>query len=181
MTDTESDWTCADAAELYGIDRWGKDHFSISRNGEVEVRTGCGGSEHRASLRQIVAGLEERGLELPIMLRLENLIEHRIDELYQGFDKAIEASGYRNRYRGVYPIKVNQQGYVVEAINRYGHRHGHGLEAGSKAELLIAMATLTNRESLIICNGYKDAEFIDLGLQARKLGFKCIFVIEMLK
>ncbi len=181
MTDTESNWTCADAAELYGIDRWGIGHFSISRTGEVEVITGTGSSEHRTSLRQIVHGLEERGLEMPIMLRLENLIERRINELYQGFNNAIEASGYRNLYRGVFPIKVNQQGYVVEAVTHYGNQHDHGLEAGSKAELLIAMATLSNRESLIICNGYKDAEFIDLGLQARKLGLKCIFVIEMPK
>lgn len=118
---------------------------------------------------------------MPIMLRLENLIETRINELYPGFQEAIESSCYQNRYQGVFPIKVNQQAYVVQAITHYGNRHAHGLEVGSKAELLIAMATLSNTESLIICNGYKDAEFIDLGLQARKLGLKCIFVIETLK
>jgi len=181
LNNTDSTWTCADSAELYGIDRWGSGYFSISRHGEVEVITPTTSGEHRISLRQIVHGLEERGLEMPIMLRLENLIEQRINELYPGFNKAIESSGYRNRYQGVFPIKVNQQGYVVQAIARYGNQHDHGLEAGSKAELLIAMATLTNTESLIICNGYKDAEFIDLGLQARKLGLKCIFVIETLK
>jgi arginine decarboxylase len=181
LNDTDSNWTCADSAELYGIDRWGSSYFSISRQGEVEVITPTASGEHRISLRQIVHGLEERGLEMPLLLRLENLIEQRINELYPGFNKAIESSGYRNRYQGVFPIKVNQQGNVVQAIVRYGNQHDHGLEAGSKAELLIAMATLTNTASLIICNGYKDAEFIDLGLQARKLGLKCIFVIETLK
>jgi len=177
----DSNWTCTNAAELYGIERWGNGYFSISGHGEIEVITPTSSGEHRVSLRQIVQGLEERGLEMPIMLRLENLIEQRINELYPGFSRAIEATGYGNRYQGVFPIKVNQQSYVVQAIARYGNRHDHGLEVGSKAELLIAMTTLTNTESLIICNGYKDAEFIDLGLQARKLGLKCIFVIETLK
>lgn len=181
MNDSNLNWTSADSAELYGIDRWGNGYFAVSDHGEVEVVTPTESGEHRISLRQIVHGLEERGLEMPIMLRLENLIEQRINELYPGFNKAIESSGYGNRYQGVFPIKVNQQSYVVQAIAHYGNRHDHGLEAGSKAELLIAMATLTNTSSLIICNGYKDAEFIDLGLQARKLGLKCVFVIESLK
>lgn len=181
MNDIGSTWTSEDSAELYGIDRWGSGYFSISRHGEVEAITPTSSGEYRVSLRQIVDGLEERGLDMPIMLRLENLIERRINELYPEFNKAIESTGYQNRYQGVFPIKVNQQSYVVQAITHYGHQHGHGLEAGSKAELLIAMATLSNPDSLIICNGYKDAEFVDLGLQARKLGLKCFFVIETLK
>jgi len=181
LNDNDSTWTCTDSAELYGIDRWGGGYFSISPRGEIEVISSSPHGEYRVSLREIVQGLEARGLEMPIMLRLENLIEQRIGEFYSAFNKAIESAGYRNCYQGVFPIKVNQQGNVVQAVSRYGDPYHHGLEAGSKAELLIAMATLTNSSSLIICNGYKDAEFIDLGLQARKLGLKCIFVIETLK
>src|SRR5690606_41600247 len=91
-----------------------------------------------------------------------------------------EASGYQGHYRGAFPIKVNQQGHVTAEIARFRERYHDGLEAGSKAELMIALSTLKDRDSVIICNGYKDAEFIELGLQARKLGFNCFFVLETL-
>ena len=134
----------------------------------------------QVSLHEIAAGLKERGLEMPIMLRVANLVDDRVAALNEGFQKAINELGYQGCYRGAFPIKVNQQSHVVAEIARYGERFNHGLEAGSKAELLIAMATLKQPNSLIICNGYKDAEFIDLGLQALKLGFLCFFVVETL-
>src|SRR5690606_19843828 len=104
----------------------------------------------------------------------------RLSVLNNSFAEAIQASGYQGQYRGAFPIKVNQQSHVIAEIARFGERYHHGLEAGSKAELLIALSTLKDRESLIVCNGYKDTEFIDLGLQSRKLGFKCFFVLETL-
>jgi arginine decarboxylase len=140
-----------------------------------------GDSTHALSLLEVVEGLRERGLDMPLMLRLENLVDERITALNQAFASAIEQCGYQNHYRGVFPIKVNQQSHVIEEIARFGRRFSHGLEAGSKAELLVAMASLAGTDSTIVCNGYKDQEFIDLGLQARKLGMSCFFVVETLK
>ena len=101
-----------------------------------------------------------RGLEMPAVLRIENLLDHRITAINEAFKSAIAAAGYNNEYRGVFPIKVNQQCHVVEEIADFGARYHHGLEAGSKAELIIAMTQLKDHDSLIICNGYKDHEFI---------------------
>jgi arginine decarboxylase len=179
-TEKNTDWNTRRAAELYGIDEWSSGYFGISPKGEVVVRAPTADGEATVSLMDIVDGLQQRGLQMPVLLRLENLVDKRISILNDSFSQAIEANGYRGQYRGAFPIKVNQQSHVVAEIARFGERYNHGLEAGSKAELMIALATLTNRESLIICNGYKDAEFISLGLQARKLGFKCFFVLETL-
>lgn len=173
-------WNARRAAELYGIDEWSSGYFGISAAGEVIVNAPTATGEASVSLMEIVNGLQQRGLQMPVLLRLENLVDKRISILNDSFAQAIESSGYCGQYRGAFPIKVNQQSHVVAEIARFGERYNHGLEAGSKAELMIALATLTNRESLIICNGYKDAEFISLGLQARKLGFKCFFVLETL-
>lgn len=173
-------WTARNSAELYGIDEWSSGYFGVSDEGEVVVKAPTSDGEKDVSLREIIEGLQQRGLDMPVLLRIENLIDNRISILNESFSDAIEASGYQGCYRGAFPIKVNQQAQVIADIARFGERYHHGLEAGSKAELMIALATITNRESLIICNGYKDVEFIDLGLQARKLGFKCFFVLETL-
>lgn len=175
-----TDWSARSSAELYGIDEWSSGYFGVSSDGEVMVRMPNGEDENSVSLMEIVDGLQQRGLQMPVLLRLENIVDSRISILNDSFAQAIEASGYRGHYRGAFPIKVNQQSQVIAEIARFGERYHHGLEAGSKAELMIALATVTNRESLIICNGYKDTEFISLGLQARKLGFKCFFVLETL-
>jgi len=117
---------------------------------------------------------------MPAILRIRNLLDHRVEVLNKSFAKAIADGGYRNCYRGVYPIKVNQQCHVVEEIADYGRQYSHGFEAGSKAELIIAMAQLSDSDGIIICNGYKDAEFIELGLYARQMGTPCFFVVETL-
>ena len=173
-------WTARKSAELYGIDEWSSGYFGVSEKGELEVRVPIDGGESSISLLEIAQGLQQRGLDMPVLLRLENLIDMRISALNDSFASAIEASGYQGHYRGAFPIKVNQQSHVIAEIARFGERYHHGLEAGSKAELMIALSTLKDRDSVIICNGYKDAEFIELGLQARKLGFKCFFVLETL-
>lgn len=175
-----SSWSSRKAADFYGIDEWGNGYFGVSPAGEILVRAPTAEGEVSVSLMEIIDGLQQRGLQMPVLLRLENLVDQRISTLNDSFASAIESSGYRGQYRGAFPIKVNQQSHVIAEIARFGERYNHGFEAGSKAELMIALATLINRESLIICNGYKDSEFITLGLQARKLGYKCFFVVETL-
>jgi arginine decarboxylase len=177
-------WTIDDAASLYGINNWGSPYFTIADDGNVQIvapsnyGNGNGTDAAKISFLDVIAGLRERGLEMPVQLRIENLLDHRISCLNNAFAKAINESNYQNHYRGVFPIKVNQQHHVIEEIARFGSRYNHGLEAGSKAELIIALSHITDNDAYIICNGYKDSEFIDLGLHAVKLGVKCFFVIE---
>jgi len=180
ITGAVPDWTTAQSAQLYGINAWGADYFNIDDNGEVQVTVNFDGKPVAVSLMEIVRGMHERGLHMPAILRIRNLLDHRVEVLNKSFAKAIADGGYRNCYRGVYPIKVNQQCHVVEEIADYGRQYSHGFEAGSKAELIIAMAQLSDSDGIIICNGYKDAEFIELGLYARQMGTPCFFVVETL-
>jgi arginine decarboxylase len=173
-----SEWSINDATSIYGIERWGLGYFGVAPSGSMTVNAPTGSGVQTIEFSEILDGLKKRGLDMPVMLRLENLVDHRISQLNESFAEAIKTSQYTGEYRGVFPIKVNQQSHVIAEIARFGQRFKHGLEAGSKAELLIAMSTLANEESLIICNGYKDEEFIDLGLQAQRMGLQVFFVIE---
>ncbi|MEM5530038.1 biosynthetic arginine decarboxylase [Gammaproteobacteria bacterium AS21] len=172
------DWDVNDSAKLYAINEWGAGYFSISDKGEAQVCVNSEQGKVAVSIVDIIDGMKERGLEMPSVLRIENLLDQRIKELNEAFINAITSSSYRGQYRGVFPIKVNQQCHVIEEIADFGRSYNHGLEAGSKAELIIALSQLQDHNSLIICNGYKDAEFIDLGLHAIELGIKCFFVLE---
>jgi arginine decarboxylase len=172
------EWSPEQSAELYGIRNWGAGYFDISAAGEVTVSVPAEGKTATVSLMEIIAGMQQRGLQMPVLLRLDNLLEAQIALLNDSFGKAIKAQGYGADYRGVFPIKVNQQCAVIEELARVGQRFGHGLEAGSKAELLIALAHLEPESGYIICNGYKDDEFVDLALQSLRLGFKCLIVLE---
>lgn len=176
--DEAASWGIRESAERYGINEWGAGYFSIGDDGHVVVTNPENPNGPRVSLHTIMEGLRDRGLEPPVLLRIENILDHRIKVLNEAFRAAMHDAGYRNRYRGVFPIKVNQQRHVIEEIARAGKQWNHGFEAGSKAELLIAMASLESHASPIICNGFKDAEFIQLGLYARKLGIDCFFVVE---
>lgn len=178
--DEAEDWTSRHGAELYGIREWGAGYFDVNEAGEVTVVATINGKKISVSLTDIVEGMRERGMEMPVVLRVENLLDDRIRTLNEAFAKAIRDAGYRNVYRGVFPIKVNQQCHVIEEIANFGARFHHGLEAGSKAELLIALSHIQDQESLIICNGYKDSEFIEMGLYAVQMGLKCFFVVETL-
>ena len=173
-------WNIDLSTQLYGINAWGADYFSISADGEVQVSVDFGDGPVTVPLMEIVQGMHDRGLHMPAILRIRNLLDHRIELLNKSFARAIQDGGYRNTYRGVYPIKVNQQCHVVEEIADYGRAYHHGFEAGSKAELIIAMSQLRDSDSLIVCNGYKDAEFIELGLYAVQMGVPCFFVVETL-
>ena len=171
-------WSVEQSADLYGVRHWGAGYFDVSDNGEATVTVDIDGNTVAVSIIDIVKGMQERGLEMPCVLRIENLLDYRIKQLNEAFANAIKQAEYHNHYRGVFPIKVNQQCHVIEEIADFGQNYHHGLEAGSKAELIIALSQLRDSESLIICNGYKDAEFIELGLYARQMGVSCFFVLE---
>ena len=173
-------WTAADSADLYGIEDWSNGYFSVSRTGEVTVRLQDTAGEYRnISLLSIVQGLVERGTDAPVLLRFRDLLRARIDELNLSFRDAIKAVNYQGEYRGVYPIKVNQQRQIVEEIVSYGARYHYGLEAGSKPELLAAMAQMCDPEAFLMCNGYKDDEFIDLALMGQRMGLNICIILEM--
>jgi arginine decarboxylase len=170
-------WTVRDSAELYGVGSWGAGFFGVNERGRIEVRPrGPGGAD--IDLLELVLDLKRRGLRTPMLVRFSDILASRVQGLCQAFDQAIGAYEYAGRYRGVYPIKVNQQRHVVEEIVQHGAHHRIGLEAGSKPELLIALALLDTPEALIICNGYKDRAYVELALLAQKLGRTPIVVID---
>ena len=170
-------WTAADGASLYGLDRWGEPYFSVSAAGHVLVqpRGERGGS---LDLVALVAELQGRDLSLPLLIRFDDILEDRLERLHAAFDRAIAQYGYRGRYQGVFPVKCNQQRHVVEQLVESGRRWHFGLEAGSKAELLIALSLLDDPEALLVCNGYKDRRYIETAILARRLGRQPMVVIE---
>lgn len=176
--DLSAEWSAEHSARLYGVRDWGSDYFDVSEDGNAVVSLLFGDKTIQVPIIDIVQGMRERGLDMPAVLRIENLLDQRITQINEAFARAIKEADYQNDYRGVFPIKVNQQCHVIEEIADYGSRYHHGLEAGSKAELIIALSQLRDHDSLIICNGYKDEEFIELGLYARQMGIKCFFVLE---
>lgn len=176
MNHNDTNWSVQDAESLYKVSGWSAGYFSIADNGEIVVNVP--NSKQTISLMTLLGEMRARGKQLPILLRVQNLLENQIKEINESFAKAIGESHYQGQYHGVFPIKVNQQAQVVEDIVRFGKIYQHGLEAGSKAELMIALSMLNEPGPLIVCNGYKDREFVELGLGMLKLGFKVIFVIE---
>lgn len=181
LTEAEATtWSVEDSAKLYGVRDWGAGYFDLNDKGEVVVKAPISGQSERVhvAIPEVIEGMRERGLDMPAILRIENLLDDRIKSLNEAFARAIERTKYQNHYRGVFPIKVNQQAHVIDEIASFGRDYHHGLEAGSKAELIIALAKLEDNDSVIVCNGYKDSEFIELGLNARKLGIKVFFVVE---
>jgi len=164
---------------MYGIRNWGAGFFDLHEDGNVIVKAPFADGDVAVPITEIVAGLEQRGYAMPLLLRIENILDARIVTLNETFRKVLAEANYTGGYRGVYPVKVNQQCHVIEEITRFGSRYGHGLEAGSKAEMILALAALQNG-GLLILNGYKDEEFIDLGLSATRLGINCFYVIESL-
>src|SRR5579859_7913305 len=169
-------WTITDAAELYDVASWGKGYFSVGENGNLFVHP-TKEADRRIDLKQLVDTLEWRGISLPILIRFADIIKHRLGEMHQAFDTSIREHGYRGGYCCVYPIKVNQQRQVVEEVFEFGRAYQFGLEAGSKPELLAVLAIADN-DTPIICNGFKDDEYIEMVMLARKIGRKIIPVVE---
>jgi arginine decarboxylase len=173
-------WSIDEASYHYGVGYWGPPYFKIGKNGEVEVKMCCCDSEEEkfVSLYKIANELQQRGIEMPVLLRFPNIIASQVQKLNKTFLNKIEEYGYKGTYRGAFPIKVNQQQQVIEEVVDAGRPFNHGLEAGSKPELIIALAHIDDPETLIVCNGYKDQEFIDLALLGTKMGQKVIMVVE---
>jgi len=170
-------WTLKDSLELYNVLAWGGGYFSINPRGNVEVRPrGEGGPG--VDLLELVSNLERRGLRAPLLIRFSDILADRVRGLAAAFGRAAEEYGYHGRYRGVYPIKVNQQRHVVEEIIEHGAGYGVGLEAGSKPELLVALALLDTPGALIVCNGYKDRAYVETALLAQRLGRTPIIVVD---
>ena len=170
-------WSIQDSAELYGLERWGEPYFSINSRGHISVQPQGerGGS---LDLHDLVEELRSRNLSLPLLIRFDDILEDRLERLHSAFERAIAQYGYKGRYQGVFPVKCNQQRHVVEELVSCGKRWNFGLEAGSKAELLIALSLLDDPEALLICNGYKDRLYIETAILARRLGRRPVVVIE---
>jgi arginine decarboxylase len=173
-------WTVENSENLYRIANWGEPYFSINAAGHVTVspQGDRGGS---LDLFELVNSLRERNLSLPLLIRFSDILEHRIDRLNASFAKAIARYSYKGGYRGVFPVKCNQQRHLIEDIVRFGKSHQFGLEAGSKPELMIALAMLDTPGSMLICNGYKDREYIETAMLAQKLGQSPLIVLEQLE
>ncbi len=169
-------WTITDAQELYDVAAWGKGYFSIGENGNVFVHP-TKEVNRNIDLKQLVDRLELRGISLPILIRFGEILKHRLGEIHQAFDNSMREHGYLGGYCCVFPIKVNQQRQVVEEVFQYGRPYKFGLEAGSKPELLAVLAIADN-ETPIICNGFKDDEYIEMVMLAQKIGRNITPVVE---
>ena len=170
-------WTVSDSMDTYGIGRWGCGYFDIAHDGNLLVCPG-GAGQGSVDLKALVDEIRQRGIKVPLLLRFSDILRSRIELLNNAFDTAIAECGYQGSYRGVYPIKVNQNRRVVEEIIDFGRPFHYGLEAGSKPELLAVMAMHQDPDALIVCNGYKDAEYITAALLASKLGRTVVLVVE---
>ena len=170
-------WTIADSAEIYGVKSWGNNYFSVNESGNVQAHP-AGSDNGKIDLKELVDEVARRGIGLPLLIRFSDVLKSRIVELNEAFRRAIAEYGYKGEYKGVYPIKVNQHRYVVEEIVQFGRPYHYGLEAGSKPELLAVMGMLEDDEALVICNGYKDEEYIETALMASKLGRTVLIVVE---
>jgi arginine decarboxylase len=173
-----SAWSVEKAEELYGLKRWGAGHYSVDAEGCVCVQPRADGRGIR--VLDVINEALGMGLKAPMVIRFQDLLRHRVVQLNEMFNNAIKEEGYKGDYRGVFPIKVNQLREVVDEIIAAGKDFNYGLEAGSKPELMIALAMHEGNQRLIICNGYKDHDYIRLVLLGRKLGKKIILVVEQL-
>lgn len=176
MREPADRWTTTDASELYDVSAWGKGYFSVGPNGNLFVHP-TKQAERSIDLKQLVDSLEWRGISLPILIRFADILKHRLGEMHQAFDSSMREHGYQGGYSCVYPIKVNQQRQVVEEVFQFGRVYNFGLEAGSKPELLAVLAIADN-ETPIICNGFKDDEYIEMVMLAKKIGRRIIPVVE---
>ncbi len=175
----KNNWTVKNSADLYGLDLWGDHYFSINHKGHINVKP-RGHGDDGLDLMDLVKELEGRNLKLPLLIRFDDILEDRLKRLHEAFANAIAQYSYQGHYQGVFPVKCNQQRHVVEELIACGENWNFGLEAGSKAELLIALSLINNPKALLICNGYKDAHYIETAILARQLGRQPVIVIEQI-
>ena len=171
-------WTIADSEKTYGINDWGMKHFSVSSKGRLRVHPMA--DERCIDIMDIVKEAKSMGLTAPLTIRIQDLLRSRVKRLNNAFEKAIKDERYDGKYRGVFPIKTNQLREVVEEILDAGQEYQYGIEAGSKSELMIAMAMQQSNKSLLVCNGYKDQNYMRLAFNASKIGKNVFIVIEQL-
>src|ERR1700745_1687285 len=176
----KNEWDVDTAITTYNVDGWGDGYFTVNPTGNVVAQPL---QEHGGTIDilEVVNEARNRGLSFPLVIRFQDLLRHRVESVNRAFQTAITEFGYKNEYRGVFPIKVNQLREVIEEIVDAGQQFHFGLEAGSKPELVAALAMHQDPESLIICNGYKDAAFVRIALLGRKLGKSVIIVAEKLE
>ncbi len=170
-------WKIVDALDTYGIRNWGKGYFGINKAGHVTVLPNKR-TDEAIDLKELIDQLQARGIQLPILLRFTDILRHRVGEIHDAFRHAMDEYEFQGNYCCVYPIKVNQQRHVVEEILDFGKPFHFGLEAGSKPELLAVLALTNGVDTPIICNGFKDEEFIRMTMLARKIGKQVIPVVE---
>jgi len=175
--DLSEAWTIQDSAEVYNIRNWGKGYFSVNADGNVSVHPDKR-PDRSIDLKKLVDQLVLRGIELPVLIRFTDILKHRVTEMHDAFRVAMAENNYQGSYSCVYPLKVNQQRHVVEEILSFGKEFGFGLEAGSKPEVLAVLALMNGGTAPIICNGFKDEEFIETVVLAQKLGRNIIPVVE---
>jgi arginine decarboxylase len=176
-------WKPEDSEVLYNVPNWGCGYFRINPRGNVEVQphgpSGETGSAPAAvDLHDLVQQVRQRGIQAPILLRFDGIVRGRVRELYNAFNRARAEYGYGGEYRLVFPIKVNQQRHLVDALFEEGRKHGMGIEVGSKPELLAVLAAYSDAARIVICNGYKDREYVETALLMSKLGTEVVMVIE---
>src|ERR1041385_8145329 len=179
-TDANAPGDITAARNLYNIHRWGAKYFDINEAGHVVARP-LEDAGVAVDLTDVVEEAKGRGLKFPLLIRFQDILRHRVEAINLAFRNSIAEFGYQGKYRGVFPIKVNQLREVVEEILDAGKPFDFGLEVGSKPELFAGLALQNQIGSLIICNGYKDAEFIKMALLGVKLGRKVIMVVEKLE
>jgi arginine decarboxylase len=176
--EAEEAWTLDRAADLYQTRGWGEPYFRINAAGHVECVPDRTRPERAIDLHELTLDLEARGLDLPLLIRMSDVLEDRIRQLNLAFERAIEEYGYQGHYRGVFPVKCNQQKHVIDDIVEFGKPWHFGLEAGSKPELLIALAATQDPGGFIICNGYKDRAYIETALLAQSFDKTVVVVLE---
>jgi arginine decarboxylase len=172
-----SQWNSEKSAALYGINNWGSGYFRVNASGNVQV-TPEGPQGRSVDLFELTQDLLDRGIRVPIMIRFPNIIKARVELLHSCFQRAFLDHGYKGNYSGVYPIKVNQQKHLVQELVHFGKNLNLGLECGSKPELLVVLALMNTPNALIICNGFKDVEYIETAILAQKLGRNTIIVVD---
>jgi arginine decarboxylase len=170
-------WTIEDSRELYNVDGWGVGYFGINERGHVTVHP-TRDPRRGLDLYELTMDLEAQGVGLPMLLRFSDILRTRIETLSEKFEAAMKEYGYEGKYTTVYPIKVNQQRHIIEEIVAFGEKHGVGLEVGSKPELQAVLALTERTDHIIVCNGYKDEEYMRLALMGQKLGHVVFIVLE---
>ncbi len=174
----DSPWCVQDSGNLYGVNDWGKGHFAINDKGNLCVRPTLDPAR-QCDLYEVIQGLSDRGLDAPLLLRFDDMLAYRLRELRTAFDQALKEHEYTGSYTCVYPIKVNQQRHLCEQIKALNHELGFGFEAGSKPELLAVLGMTAGMNAMpIVCNGFKDSEFIETVVLATKLGRNVLTVVE---